>query len=65
MVFVVNVVHNFIYDVISGSFKGIYDLFQAIMNSKKSQFSVINDFMKDIVNDKKGHNNVTDKQFSL
>ena len=65
MAFVVNVVHNFIHDVILGSFKGIYDLFQAIMNNTKSQFSVINDFMKDIVNDKKGHDNVNDKQFCL
>ena len=45
MVFVVNVVHN----VISDSFQGIYYLFQAIINDKRSQFSVMND----IVNDKK------------
>ena len=44
MPFVINVVHN----VIFGSFKGIYDLFQAIMNDKRSQFTVMND----IVNDK-------------
>ena len=41
-------------NVILGSSKGIYDLFQAIMNDKRSQFSIMND------NDKMGHNNVKD-----
>ena len=48
MPFVINVIHNVVHNVIFGSFKGIYDLFQAIMNDKNSQFSVMND----IVNDK-------------
>ena len=48
MPFVINVIHNVVHNVIFGSFKGIYDLFQAIMNDKRSQFSVMNG----IVNDK-------------
>ena len=33
---------------------------QRFLNSKRSQFSVINDIMNAIVNDKKGHNSVKD-----
>ena len=33
---------------------------QGIMNNKKSQFSIKNDIMNDIVNDKKGQNIVND-----
>ena len=34
---------------------------QWIMNGKRAQFSVMNDTMNDIVNDKKGHNIMNDK----
>ena len=47
--FVVNVIHN----IILGR---IYDPFQAIMNDKSSQFSIMND----TVNNKKCHNIVND-----
>ena len=36
-----------------------WEVFQAIMNDKRPQFTVVNDIMNDIVNDKKDHNIVS------